>query len=293
MEQNGHKVVWTQETHSLLNDLILVWRNKPDVVFIPNLNLSAHLLLLLLSSIKILNIPIFAYLHREPRYKSGIKGSICKLLLFGVTHLFFLSEKTMEETLKHKQAKPECCSVPGWGADLNYYTNVRISDNGYFVSTGKENRDFDILIEAFKNTGAPLKIITAKEHAGSDYQYLIKRCENIPNIDVMLIENTDDAYKGLLDVMAEAHALVCPLQQDKLTYCVGLSSIVDAEALHKPLIITANPYHSKERMRDFKQVTSLEEWELAIKNILPSTTRDINEFSMQKAYENMMLKIMQ
>lgn len=54
--------------------------------------------------------------------------------------------------------------------------------------------------------------------------------------------------------MADAKALVCPLRQDKLNYCVGLSTIVDAEGLRKPLIITQNPYHSKERIQSFHVV---------------------------------------
>ena len=33
----------------------------------------------------------------------------------------------------------------------------------------------------------------------------------------------------MINAMANAKALVCPLLQNKLNYCVGLSTIVDAE----------------------------------------------------------------
>ena len=57
----------------------------------------------------------------------------------------------------------------------------------------------------------------------------------------------------MINEMANAKALVCPLLQNKLNYCVGLSTIVDAEGLRKPLIITRNPYHSRKRL-DFSVV---------------------------------------
>ena len=49
MEKDGKQVVWQQERKSLLNDLKLVWQVKPDAIFIPNLNIGCHVLLLLLS----------------------------------------------------------------------------------------------------------------------------------------------------------------------------------------------------------------------------------------------------
>ncbi len=52
---------------SLLNDIKLVWQVKPDAIFIPNLNIGYHVLLLLLASFHILNILIFAYLDYAPR----------------------------------------------------------------------------------------------------------------------------------------------------------------------------------------------------------------------------------
>ena len=57
MEKDGKQVVWEQERQSLLNDLKLVWMVKPDAIFLPNLNIGCHVLLLLLSSFHILNIP--------------------------------------------------------------------------------------------------------------------------------------------------------------------------------------------------------------------------------------------
>ena len=88
--------------------------------------------------------------------------------------------------------------------------------------------------------------------------------------------------------MADAKALVCPLCQDKLNYCVGLSTIVDAEGLRKPLIITQNPYHSKERIQSFHVVKTLEDWIEAIHDIQTSNEEiPVTHYGMQKCYKTM------
>lgn len=66
---------------------------------------------------------------------------------------------------------------PWMGSRYGFYSKVDTSDEGYFVSTGKENRDFDTLIQAFRKTGAKLKIMTAKSHAGQNYEDLVEKCK--------------------------------------------------------------------------------------------------------------------
>lgn len=48
MEKEGHQVIWEKETSSLLNDIKLVHKYNPDLIFIPNLNIGNHFLLLCL-----------------------------------------------------------------------------------------------------------------------------------------------------------------------------------------------------------------------------------------------------
>lgn len=288
MEEDGHEVIWEQERYNLLNDLNLVKQHKPDIIFIPNLNLQAHKLLLLLAAVKKIHIPIFAYLHHTPKEGSKLKHMLYQALLKGVRHLFFLSELTMQECIESKYTQKGKCSVPGWGADINFFSKTTTTDNGYFISTGKEQRDFGILIEAFRRTGAPLKIITCRNHAGNNFEKLPEQCKDIPNIAVVITENSGSVYPQMVHAMAEAKALVCPLRQDKLNYCVGLSTIADAEGLQKPLIITHNPYHSEERIRPFHIVNTLEDWIEAINKIETSTqAMSAPKYSMQKCYKKM------
>ena len=267
MEKGGINVLWSDEKSAILNDLSLLWHHRPDIVFIPNLNLRNHLLLLFLSSIGVLRIPIYAFLHHEPKVKRGAKAWFYKLLLSAPKHLFFLSSKTMDETVKAGLVKAKKCSVPYWGPDMDFYNKVEKNEGKWFVSTGKENRDFDILIEAFRRTGAPLKIMTAKSHAGNDYSDLVEKCKDFPNIEVVITENSGNVYPKMLDAMANAKALVCPLRKDKLNYCVGLSTIADAIGLQKPIIITRNPYHDETYTKGMEIVDSVDDWVKAIMDI--------------------------
>lgn len=284
MEKEGHQVIWEKEGRSFWHDVSLVRKYKPDLVFIPNLNLHSHQGLLLLSALQLCGIPVFAYLHHEPKVKRGLKSYFYRLLLSGCRHLFFLSELTMEQTVKNGLVSSGRCSVPGWGPDLDFFRNVKTDDEGYYVSTGKENRDFSLLIEVFRKTGLPLKILTSRKHAGANYEKLPELCRDVPNIEVVITENTGEVYPQMLEAMAHAHALVCPLRKDRIKYCVGLSTIADAEGLHKPLVITRNLYHDEARVSNFNVVDSVEDWCQALEAL---KVPEFSGFSMEKAYAKM------
>ena len=91
----------------------------------------------------------------------------------------------------------------------------------------------------------------------------------------------------MLHEMATSHALVCPLRQDRLNYCVGLSTIADAEGLGKPLLITANPYHSDDRISKCGiKLTTVEDWIKAIE----ATSKVVSgapKYTMDAAYQTM------
>ncbi len=284
MEKDGHNVIWEKETSALLNDYKLVKKYNPDLVFIPNLNIRNHAFLLFLRRIGIYRKPIIAFLHHTP--KSGKTGFIYSFLLKALKHCFFLSSKTMEETISGGYLPKLKCSVPGWGPDMEFYNKYRTNeDNGYFISTGKENRDFDLLIDVFRETKQPLKIITCKFHAGNNHEDLVEKCKDIPNIEVIITENSGDVYPYMVSEMSKAKALVCPLRQDKLNYCVGLSTIVDAEGLDKPLIMTRNTYHSDETKELFNIVNTKDEWNEAIANL--KKNNGVHFSSINDCYENM------
>lgn len=56
----------------------------------------------------------------------------------------------MQESIEGRYVQKGKCSVPEWGADEKFFTRITQHNSNTFVSTGKEQRDFDILIEAFQ-----------------------------------------------------------------------------------------------------------------------------------------------
>jgi hypothetical protein len=69
---------------------------------------------------------------------------------------------------------------------------------------------------------------------------------------------------------------------------VGLSTIADAEGLEKPLVITRNPYHDKERVAGFNVVDTVEDWCQALNDLKASR---FSAYSMEKAYGQMKSKM--
>ena len=92
----------------------------------------------------------------------------------------------------------------------------------------------------------------------------------------------------MLEAMAHARALVCPLRKEKMHYCVGLSTIADAEGLGKPFVITRNPYHDEERVAGFNVVDTVEDWCKALKGL---KVPRVSAYSMEKAYGQMKSKM--
>lgn len=287
MEKDGNEVIWADESIALFNDWKLVKKYRPDSVFIHNLNMREHLMLSIMKALGIIHCPIFGFLHHTP--KGGKTKILYWIFLRGIKHIFFLSKKTMKETIERGYIQEKKCSVPGWGPDMDFYNKVPKKNGKWFVSTGKENRDFNILIEAFKRTGAPLKIMTAKSHAGNEYSDLKEKCQGFKNIEVIITENSGSVYPEMLKAMAESKALVCPLLKSKLNYCVGLSTIADAIGLGKPLLITRNPYHDDSYLNGARTVDTVEDWIKAIKEIIENTksTTIENEVNMVTCYQKM------
>ena len=265
MEKSGHVVYWEKEKQALLNDVKLYFKYRPDIIFIPNLNLRAHLLLLLVSSVKLVRKPIFAYLHHSPVHFKGIWKRIFKFAFRGINHLFFLSELTMKETINAGFVHPLKATYIRWGADIDFYKQFdNVKEDDVFVSTGKENRDYNMLIDVFKKTNKKLKIITCKKHADREYTSLEERRGNAKNINVTLIENSGSAYPSLVREMKKSKFILCPIIPGAITYCVGLSSILDAEALGKRIIITSNPYHDDTRLKFSIVCKNQTDWERCI-----------------------------
>ncbi|WP_418983910.1 glycosyltransferase [Alistipes sp.] len=288
-EQAGHTIVNHERNGNaitrLLDDVRAVRKHKPDAIFFPFFNIRCHPLLLLLAALRIVRKPVYGVVHRTPP-----KSQVTRLLLRGITQAFFLSPRNRQQSVALGLLPDRKTQDASWGPDLAFYDrHIRKREQkGYFIATGKENRDYDLLINVFASRTEPLLIHTCHAHAGNHYDYLEGAAADHANIRTIISENSGANFLTMLHEMADAKALLCPLQMAKIRYCVGLSTIADAMALGLPVVLTENPYHPIDVNREgigFAVKTS-EEWSRAIDKLSDNqTAEDIGRRSRKLAEE--------
>ena len=193
-----------------------------------------------------------------------------KKLYSTIDFFLFHSPKNMEESVKASLVKANHAQILQWGDDLQYVdNNFSKSIGAGFLSSGSEQRDFRILIDAFSHTGAQLELYTNKVHYDNNYDFLSKEQGKYTNIKIEFVERNAKTAQFLGQRTSECMCVVIPILKDRINYCVGLTSVVEAMAMGKPIISTRNPFFpvdlEKERIGFF--VDDVVSWEYAIRYI--------------------------
>lgn len=218
---------------TVLFKILIACRNY-DIVYVTNAR--GIKLLALFRALKIFPKPVCMLMHwgvvvPENKYKRIFS----KLYISGFDHLFFFSRELYDSSMKTGWIKSG--SDIHWGVDLAFYSDICRTDKTYFLSTGTEKRDFETLVQAFNRTGQSLKIyVTEKYKTTFDNLSYNKSLINT----VFLKEKVN-----LNEIAAAAKCIVIPLlpfAKNKI-YPLGLTSLVEAMALSKPVIITDNIYN--------------------------------------------------
>lgn len=211
----------------------------------------------------------------------------------GMDDVIFFSQKIYDDSLKTGKVKPERMHVGHWGADLCFYDrilNTRNSDEARckrFISTGRELRDMPTLIAAFNNTGLPLDIYATGNHGGVRYPDVIAAQHPKDNIRVTYVEGYQQ-QKLCYQVAASLCVVICCQETN---YTVGLTTIVEALALGKPIICSRNPQlpidMEKEGCGILVDYSDVRGWEEAINYVYthPVETAAMGKRSRQLAEE--------
>ena len=90
------------------------------------------------------------------------------------------------------------------------------------------------------------------------------------NIQIEYVERTNESTTKLTKRTSECLCVVIPLKKDHINYCLGLTSIVEAMAMGKPVICTYNPYSPIDIEKEGIGLTVNEDrsWEEAITYII-------------------------
>ncbi len=199
-------------------------------------------LLIFLRALGLYKKPIVIWHHSAVIIPKGIIRRLGSAFFYkGIDKMFFFSDILLEESLRTGKVKAENTSVIHWGADLKFYDQLRATrqTRSYFISTGRENRDFITLIRAFSQLTEPCDIYTTRFGGRvSDYELLVQKEIGVlkANIHFNIVDST---HLEMAEKTNNAFAvLICCLN---FPYTVGLTSLVEALALGLPIIVTDNP----------------------------------------------------
>lgn len=241
LEQHGIDVVWHDQIHiyKRFRDTIkatwkiLTCREQYDVLYATHTRGIEPIILL--HAIGLYRRPIVVW-HHQPIVpaKNILRESLARLFYKGMDHMFFFSQKLIDDSLRSQKADANRMSMAHWGADMDFYDNLPYdkTESIPFISTGKELRDFPTLIEAFNDTQLPLTIFVQRQ--------LQPEFDKIPILSSHIDIHYGDRLMPYEIAQKVAQSKCVCICCRKSNYTVGLTTVVEAMALGLPILCTRN-----------------------------------------------------
>ena len=247
LDGHGFDVVWHQQRHTYrrFRDMVVAtWKvlscRKPyDVLY------ATHSLgiepIIMLRALRLYRHPIVVW-HHQPivTAKNPIREALARLFYRGMDHIVMFSDKLVQDSLASAKADASRISTVHWGADLDYYDELlRLwgskpvgEESECFISTGKELRDYETLLQAFRQTGLPLVLFAERKRQA--YFEALQPSENVT------MHYGDRPIPHEIAQFVARSRCVCICCQ-RSNYTVGLTTVVEALALGLPILCTRNP----------------------------------------------------
>jgi len=215
---------------------------KIDIIYAPN-GSGTTKLLTLLKWLGIIYTPIVVVAH-QPQFfapeTSPLKRRLARLGMAQFDALVYLNKEMMKDNLKiynipnkhHKKYH-----TLDWGADTKFYEEFSaptpFNETRFAISAGTTQRDIDTVIEAFRGIDFPLKVYTTPQ--------LLPSVTDIPKNVTIYSEGI--TYKNLLQEYKMARVILVPMKiSDTPNNTHGLTGLLDAMVMGKPIVITRNRY---------------------------------------------------
>jgi glycosyltransferase involved in cell wall biosynthesis len=227
---------------------ILKDKRKYDIIYTPYRNgLEA---LIYLRGLRLYKKKIVVWQH-VPIEKPGgfIRTSIYRIFLNGVDKFIFFGQSAQTESIQSRLISENKTAVLRWGADLDFFNNILSKASGQeykdirFISTGVDNRDYETLVKVFKGLSLKLDLYVDEK------EYYERYKDAGENIRVHFLESNGTLESSLissytvgLELAKSSVSIICskPITDRKMSS--GLTSLIEASALGKPVIITRNRY---------------------------------------------------
>lgn len=214
---------------------------------------------------------IIAVSHKRLKIGRNVfEKCIYRLVYKHIDMFFFHSQQNLDDSVALGLTERGKTKFLYWGDEIPYIDRTyRISVGDFFISTGRENRDFDILIHAFSKTKSVLELYTNQINYANNYESLAEYQGQYPNVKIEFVDKSNDTTIRLAQRTAECRCIVIPLMKSHINYCVGLTSVIEAMAMGKPIISSSNPYSPIDIVKEKIGIVadSEEEWVAAIQFI--------------------------
>lgn len=220
-------------------------RKKYDVLY--GTSFRGLEIIIFLHALGLYKRPIVVWHHTAlRRSRNKIREFLSCVFYKGIDHMFFFSQKHIDESIQLNKVPSEKLELVHWGPDLAFYDNIMSAaskeNHMGFISTGKENRDVDTLIKAFIETKASLEIYISKTCGAINYK---EKLDKYSPCDRIKIHYTNGVIPYILaQIVATKQFVVIPCLE--YSYTVGLTTLVEALALGIPVICSKNPYYEME-----------------------------------------------
>lgn len=193
-------------------------------------------LLALLRKLKILRTPVvaIAYQSMSPNLWGNIFTQLC---VDGNDQIICLSQKLKDDLIQDFNINPAKISVAEWGGDLPFYPIGEAASEPLskpiILSAGKTYRDYPTLLAAIETLNCELQI------CGHAYQD-VRRDLTLPANAVFYNEVLP--WRAVLERYRNAYAVAIPLadKRNKPKNAVGLTNLLEAMAMGKPVVMTRN-----------------------------------------------------
>lgn len=237
------------------------------------------LLLSILRYIGIYKKPIVAIIHHPPKHILNNK-LIFHLLYRGHDKLICLSRKVKKQLEDEFDIPVENLYWLEWGVDLPFYEikeNKTVeAESAFILSAGKTYRDHDTLLKAFINQSFHLRLYCTEESAPNISELSSNIMVQYEHQTKKTISNTE-----LLTEYSKAYAVAIPLNAPN--NLAGLTSLLDAMAMEKAVIMTRNKYIDidieKEGIGIWVEPGDVKGWQEAISYLFehPSETKEMGK----------------
>jgi len=164
---------------------------------------------------------------------------IRNIYLLGVDKILFLNQRMYDYSNNYKKLNKKHGYIKNWGVEFSFFNSYFINQqnipkNDFIFSLGGTNRDFEILIEAFRSINFKLKIMP-------------KSPSNIPS-DIKITQNIEIgssipdlySYGPVRDEYYNCLAVAIPLMRELDYYPTGSTILFEAMCMGKAIITTRN-----------------------------------------------------